>query len=77
MFFQNHIFKNFKIQLCFSNSIIQEAKEYVGFDKPLRYAQLRCLQALCNDNDVLAVLPAGYGKSLTPYVISLREGIPL
>ena len=61
--------------------LIDEAKAHIGFNKALREEQYLCLEAVMSGQDVLAVLPAGFGKSLVyqlvPFVMSLKNGIPL
>ena len=51
-----------------SNEFIEEAcrklSETLNFPFKLKTEQRKALESLLNGNDVLAVLPTGYGKSL-------------
>ena len=61
--------------------LIDGAKAHIGFSKALREEQYLCLAAVMSGQDVLAVLPTGFEKSLVyqlvPFVMSLKNGIPL
>ena len=40
------------------------SKELIGFDKHLKPEQVECLTSALEGQDVMAVLPTGFGKSL-------------
>ena len=61
-----------------NRSLIAKAKELIGFDKHLKPEQVECLISALEGQDVMAVLPTGFGKSLVfqlaPFVIGLKRG---
>ena len=58
--------------------LIDKAKAHICFSKVLHEEQYVCLEAVMSSQDVLAVLPTGFGKSLiyqlVHFVISLKRG---
>lgn len=57
------------------NDIYAVAKE-IGFTKPLKDGQLECLRCVIKRQDLMAILPTGYGKSLiyqvAPFLIKRK-----
>jgi len=57
------------------NNVIKD----LGFLSPLKDSQIECLQHAIQRNDVMAILPTGYGKSLifqaAPFVLKKKYGL--
>ncbi|XP_069123906.1 ATP-dependent DNA helicase Q1-like [Argopecten irradians] len=63
------------------DTCISFAKQAIGFGHTLKDKQLQSLKKLYNGNDVISVLPTGYGKSiifqLLPWFFQRQHNLPL